>query len=191
MRTVRAGISFFEVTMVVLIIGIMVAVATPRFSESFQHGKLAATANQIAGHIDYIRRVAVNEGKTTTFHCDGTRDRYYSGEVPFTHDPSKLIRVDIKTEHHSAFELVADFDGHTSLSFDLEGVPHVGSAPLRSGTVTVFYGDHIYDVHIAAGTGETTVTPRVTKPPESDSESELDDPKGDDPYHDEDNWSLS
>ncbi len=158
MRTPRTGISLFEITIVMLVLGILAAVAAPRFSDSFQSSMLVAAANQIAGHVDYVRRVAVNEGKATSFHCDSSTDRYWSGEVAFPHLPGELLDVDIKAVHHPTFELTADFDGQSSLAFDFDGIPHVGSTPLQDGVITISCRGRSLDIHIAAGTGDTTVT---------------------------------
>ncbi len=157
MQIHRKGISLFEITIVMLVLGILAAVAAPRFSGSFQSSKLVAAANRIAGDLDYVRRVALNEGKTTTFHCDATSDRYWSGEVSFPQFPGQLLNVNIKAVDHPTFELKADFDGQASLSFDFEGVPHVGSTPLQNGSITLTSGSRTLVIQIAAGTGDTTV----------------------------------
>ncbi len=158
MRKLRRGISLFEITIVMLVLGILAAVAAPRFSDTFQSSKLVAAANQIAGHVDYARRIAINEGRTTSFHCDSSADRYYSSEVTFPHLPGQLLDVDIRAVHDPNFDLMGDFDGQTSLWFDFEGVPHVGAMPLQQGTITVSANGRTLHIQIAAGTGDTTVT---------------------------------
>ena len=163
MRPKRTGISLFEVTIVMLVLGILAAVAAPRFSDSFQHSKLVAAANQIAGHIDYIRRVAVNEGTTTHLYSDSTTDRYWS-DVSVPHRPGQLIDVEIKTVHHTAFELVGDFNGQSSLSFDFEGVPHADGSQLTAGKITIFYKVQSLDIVISPVTGDTTVIDSSPQP---------------------------
>ena len=67
------------------------------------------------------------------------------------------ISVSIRHEYDPAFDLDANFDNKTAVSFDLEGVPYVDGAPLTSGRITISYGGESMSVWIAAGTGETTV----------------------------------
>jgi prepilin-type N-terminal cleavage/methylation domain-containing protein len=167
MRATRTGMSLFEVTIVMLLLAVLAAIATPRFSDSLQNSKLVAAANQIAGHIDYVRRTAMNDGKATTLHCNPTTARYWSNEVRLPHLPDQLLDVDVKSVHHPAFELTADFDGETSLSFDFEGVPHVGLTPLRSGRVTILSRGRSLDIWIAAGTGDTTIRNRDSQQDDS------------------------
>ena len=173
MRPKRTGISLFEVTIVMLVLGILAAVATPRFSDSFQHSKLVAAANQIAGHIDYIRRVAVNEGKTTNLHSNSETDRYWS-DVSLPHRPGQLIDVELRTVHHPSFELVGDFDGESSLSFDFEGVPQAGGSQLTSGKVTVFCKGHSLDIVISPVTGDTTIINSSPQPEELETDDYFD-----------------
>lgn len=160
MRAPRYGISLIEITIVILLVGILAAVASPRFADSLQSSKLISAANQIAGHIDYVRRTAMNEGKSASFYCDRDTDTYGSHNVDFPQLPGQLLTVDIKAVHDQSFELAADFDGDSSLTFDFEGTPHVGGTPLNRGTVTISYADRSFDIRIAAGTGDTAIIQR-------------------------------
>jgi prepilin-type N-terminal cleavage/methylation domain-containing protein len=169
MRAPRHGISLIEITIVILLLGILAAVASPRFADSLQSGKLISAANQIAGHIDYVRRAAINEGKSTSFFCDGDTDTYGSHDVEFPQLPGQLLNVAVKTFHDRAFELSADFDGKAALSFDFEGTPTVGGAPLTSGKVTIACGDRAFDILVAAGTGETVIVRRDGNLPNQNS----------------------
>lgn len=158
MRNNRRGFSLFEVTIVILIMGIVGAIAAPRFASSFVNSKLVSAGNQIASHIDFIRRRAVNEGRTKTFTCDATSDSY-SSEVDFPDQPGSQLLVNVKEVHDAGFELVGDFDGQTTLSFDYEGTPYVGTTPLVDGSVTIAVGSQSMLIDIAAGTGKTSLVP--------------------------------
>lgn len=156
----RYGLSLIEVTIVILLLGILAAVASPRFADSLQSGKLIAAANQIAGHIDYVRRTAMNEGKSSSFYCHSDTDTYGSHDVDFHQLPGQLLTVDVKAVHDQSFELAADFDGDSSLSFDFEGTPYVGGKPLNRGKVTISYAHRSFDIYVAAGTGDTAIIQR-------------------------------
>ncbi len=147
-----------ELTIVILILGIMAAIAAPRFADTVRATKLHAAANQLAAHIDYIRSVAVNEARTTTLLCDNSLHSYGSDEVDFPERRGERLYVLMREVYDPQFVLTANFDSKTTLSFDFEGVPKVGTTPLVSGTITIGLGNEKFQVLIAAGTGETTVS---------------------------------
>ncbi len=157
MSSRRRAISMIDLTLVLLIVGITAAIAAPRFMESIRTTKLQVAARQLAAHIDYIRRVAVNEARTTTLVCNNTLHSYASGEVDFPDRPGQLLNVAIRDVYDPQFELIANFDSQTTLSFDFEGVPHVASTPLVNGKITIALGGNQFEVRIAPGTGETSV----------------------------------
>ncbi len=151
------ALTMVDVTIVILILGLMAALAAPRFTDSIRRTKLQVAARQTAAHIDYIRRVAVNEARTTTFHCSNTSHRYGSGEVDFPERHGELIYISIRDEYDPAFTLTADFDSNTSLSFNFEGVPYVGSTPLADGSLVLAFDGTAFEIEITPGTGATTV----------------------------------
>ena len=158
----RNALSLIELTIVILILGIVSAVAAPRLGDSVRGSRLRAAANQIAGHVDYIRRVAVNEGRSASLVVNPVTDRYRSTNVDFPDQVGNLIRVGIKSVFDDEFELTADFDSQNAMTFDFEGVPRVGGTPMQSGTISIGYGGEFYDIVIAPGLGTTTVVRRVT-----------------------------
>ena len=152
--------SLIELTIVILILGILSAVAAPRLGDSVRGSRLRAAANQIASHVDYIRRAAINEGRSTELIVDSTMDHYRSTNVDFPEKLGSLINVSVKPTFDSEFELSADFDSSSSLTFDFEGIPRVAGTAMQSGMISIGYGDHAYDIVIAPAIGTTTVVRR-------------------------------
>ena len=150
--------SMIELTIVLLIVGITAAVAAPRLADTVRAMRLRAAANQLAAHIDYVRSVALNEARTTTLVFDNSLDQYQCEDVFLPQQLGQSIFVAIHEAHDPSFDLTADFDSRSELSFDFEGVPMVNSTPMVSGTVILGYGKEQYQVAIAAGTGQTTVS---------------------------------
>lgn len=153
--------SLIELTIVILILGILSAVAAPRLGDSVRGSRLRAAANQIASHVDYIRQVAINEGRSTELVVDSVTDRYISTDVDFPENRGTQIDVGVQRRFDSAFELSADFDSHQSMTFDFEGIPRVAGTAMQSGMISIGYGDHAFDIFISPGIGTTTVTRRI------------------------------
>jgi Tfp pilus assembly protein FimT len=140
---------------VILIIGLIAFIATPRFNNHVRAVKLEAAARQLAAHVNFIRRTAINEGRTTTLICDPAG--YRSSNVDFPDRLGTLIFVRIKSLD-SSFVLTANFNSQSQLSFDFEGVPRTGATAMTTGSISLTSGDDEFIVSIAAGTGRVTVT---------------------------------
>lgn len=141
--------------MVILILGLMAAIGAPRFSDHVRAVRLEAAARQFAAHIDYVRRVAINEGREADLSCSSTF--YQSSNVDFPERLGERILVPM-SDYDPAITLTADFDGQSRIVFDFEGVPHSGAAPLLAGSVTMTTGGDTFVIRVAAGTGRTNVT---------------------------------
>lgn len=165
----RCGLSMIELTLVILVIGLLAAVAAPRFAESLRVTQLEAAAQQMAAHIRYLRNVAINEGRTVTLVCDNVNETYQCDTVDFPERIGESIFVSLPDDVEPTFKLHANFDSATSMSFDFEGVPHVGGTAMSNGRVTLRSGDYRFRVSIDAGTGVVTVTrvePKTVDPVE-------------------------
>lgn len=161
MNSRRCAMSLIEVTLVIFLIGLLVAVAAPRFADSVRVMRLEAAARQLANHIDYIRRVGINEGRTTELVCSNTLHTYGSPGVDSPTMIGEPLSISLHNDFDPTFTLIADFDTATTLSFDFEGVPHVGSTPMNQGTIEIRSGSDSFLLNIAPGTGATTIQ-RVT-----------------------------
>lgn len=157
-RTHRSAMTLLEVTIVLLVVGLLSAVAAPKFSAAVRGSQVRAAAIQLGGHVSYLRRVAINEGRNSTLAISEANDLYSSADVDFPERIGTKILVRLKEAFDSSLELTADFDGAKFMTFDLEGVPHVGITPMISGTIKISSpGVESYHIVIAAGTGYVTV----------------------------------
>lgn len=165
----RRALTMIELVIVLLVIGLASAIAAPRFAESLRVTQLEAAAQQLAAHIRYLRAVAINEGRTVTLVCDNVNETYQCDSVDFPERIGDPLFVSLPDDYDATFRLNANFDSTSTMSFDFEGVPHVGATPMSNGRVTLRSGDYRFRVRVAAGTGETTVTRvevKITTPPE-------------------------
>lgn len=157
MAGLRRALTLIELTIVILIIGITAAIATPRLAETMRAVRLEAAAIDLATHIDYVRSIAINQSRTTSLVCDNQIQVYRSPDVDFPQRPGEPLHVSLRDAYDPAFRLQANFNGQSTLSFDFEGTPMVAGDELESGFVTLRYGGDAFRVVIASGTGETTI----------------------------------
>lgn len=161
MNSRRRALTLLELAIVILILGILAAMGVPRFNESVRGAMLQSAALQMAAQIDLIRNTAINEGRTTTLLCDHSTHSYSSPDVDFAERLGTRIFVSLPQTYDPGFTLAANFDSQQQLTFDYEGIPHVGNAPLETGQVILSSGRDEYWIQIATGTGRTSVTRSV------------------------------
>lgn len=161
--TNRRAVTLLELSIVLLILGLVAAVAAPRFSQSMRSVQGRAAAIQVAAHLDYARRTAIHQGRSTslTFATDGSG--YSSLDVNFPGRVEEKLHVSLHDMFDRSISASATFDSAVrnnaaTIRFDLEGVPHVGSSPLVNGTIEVFSpGNRSQVIVIASGNGKLTV----------------------------------
>ncbi|QDT13599.1 pilus assembly FimT family protein [Planctomycetes bacterium K23_9] len=159
MRHHRSAVTLLEVSIVLLIVGLTAAVAVPRFNLTMRGIHSRAAAIQIAADIDYVRRTAINRGRSATLTFSPNGQGYASDDVDFPDRVGRKLRVDLAETFDSAVFANAQFDGivvldSQSITFDLEGTPHVGSSKLQTGLIVISSaGTATEYIQIDAGTG--------------------------------------
>ncbi|MGB7346805.1 MAG: GspH/FimT family pseudopilin [Pirellulaceae bacterium] len=162
-RKNRIAVTLLELAIVLLVIGLMAAVAAPRFGQAMRGVQSRAVAIQIAAHLNYVRRTAINQGQTTTLTFAATGSGYTSTDVTFPDRVEEKLRVNLREMFDPSVSAIADFDSATqidasTITFDPEGVPHVGTSAMHGGMITVSSpGAPSQYLVIAAGTGTVTI----------------------------------
>ncbi len=87
----KNGFTFVELTVVVVIIGIMMAITAPRFSASLSKATLGGAARGLAGTIAYIRNAAARDGRSYFLNLDLDTKQYW---VTIINDEADLSQVE-------------------------------------------------------------------------------------------------
>lgn len=140
--------TLIELLVVVAIIGLLGAIALPRFSGSITHRRAQAAARRIAADLELASRQAVHSSssKTVTF----TGNSYTLAGVGHLDRSGRDYQVDLSAEPYQASIVAVDFDGDAEVIFDIFGVPDSG------GSVLVQVGHWQREVTLDAETGRTT-----------------------------------
>ena len=73
----KVGFTFIELLMVIVILGIFVAMATPNFRNTYLELELSSQARSLAKFLTYAQERAVVEGKTYRFEMNPVQGRYW------------------------------------------------------------------------------------------------------------------
>jgi type II secretory pathway pseudopilin PulG len=138
-----------ELVVVLVIIGLLSAVAIPRFTSSIAYHRTRAAAARVAADLELAASYAVHTSSVQTVAFTG--NQYTISTMPHPDRPGVPYRVDLSAEPYQASIVAADFGGDPEVTFDIFGKPDTdGSVVLRSG-------HHQCVVTLDPETGKTTV----------------------------------
>ncbi len=174
---IQQGFSLLEMTIVVLILSIMAAVAIPNLAAT-DPLKLDIAAKEITAAIRFAKAESIRTKTQYGVNTDATNDqiRVYrlSGLLPVydVYHPinKKLYDIQLKTHPFTAgvdlisasFVFSGGFSSSTNLSFNTDGYPKysvilLGDFMLTSGTITLSYAGQQRIVTISPMTGRVTL----------------------------------
>ncbi len=155
----RKGFTFIEMVIVVLIVGIVAAIAAPRYSASLERFRVEAAARKIAADLERARGNARSTGTSRTVEFDVALNQYTLVGVRDLNRPHLDCTTRLSKTGYPATLLSATFNDTSQLTFDLHGHPWAGSplAPLTAGSVVIQAGGRQRTIIIDLTTGKAHV----------------------------------
>jgi len=130
----RRGYTIVEMAVVVLLLGILAAIAAPKFQTALSVQRVDAVARRVAADLRLARNYArkVSQSQTVTF--DVSAESYSMSSMPALDRPSTVYSVSLTGTSQYYGEVVsADFGGAANVQFDIYGRPNnAGSVTVRS-----------------------------------------------------------
>jgi len=164
----RHGFTLIELSIVMLVMGILAAAATPRYFESISRWRVEAAARRIAADLNHVRNRAKMKGpfEEEWVHFYPATEEYELVDDPDPDRKDNEYWVDLSKTAYPVdlvsvqFTNSVGFTSNIRVKFDLFGKARVGAspiAPLTSGQIIVASGNQQRSVIIDPVTGEAGV----------------------------------
>ena len=148
----RNGFSLIELILVVVLIGVLTAIAVPRFASSANNYQVNMSARKVAADLSRARNDAWNRGvhRTVTFNANAPQYTL-AGVADMNNSALSDTVVSLAQSPYNATQVSVNFGGLSSVIFDGYGLPNSG------GTVTVRSGSLTQTVTVNGTTGNITI----------------------------------
>ena len=124
----KKGYTFIELTVVVLLISLIFALAIPRFRYAILTDNLKSTSRKLVGTIKNLRSQAFREQKNFLLHFDLELNRFWVESTDMTKEEQILARKkaaslpkDVRVLGVRSGAKEKDTDGETAIRFDKKG----------------------------------------------------------------------
>lgn len=158
MALAARGFSLVEIVAVVVILGIISAMAAPRYAQFVGRQRIEAAARRVALDIALAQRQAKLTGAARSIIFDAVADSYQLPGVTDLDHPSLTYGVQLSAEPYRANIVSATFGAYSTLIFDAFG------APDSDGNVIIAVGAARRTVSVSAETGGTSIIVGIPGP---------------------------
>ena len=136
-NTHRRAFSLLEFILVIDIIAVLAAIASPRYAQSIARYRVDMAVRRVINDLTVARERARSLGTSQTVVFNTSTDSYQISGLEGLNDSSSTYTVVLSDKPYRADLISADFGGDSTVSFNGYGVPDSGgSVVLELGNTT-------------------------------------------------------
>ncbi|MCA9075622.1 MAG: GspH/FimT family pseudopilin [Planctomycetaceae bacterium] len=155
----RRAVSLVDLVITVLVMGILSAVAAPKFAGALSGYQVETAAQQIAADLNYARKHAIQRSADFTVTFTVSPAQYELEGISSLNSDSQSFLIVLTDEGYDVTFTSVDIDGEFDVTFNEYGMPFTGSpqTAVVSGQIVVRSGSDIRTVSIDPDTGRAEV----------------------------------
>ena len=146
------GFTLTEVVLVLVIIGVVAAIAVPRYAQSAARYRVQLAAAQVVADLAMARRFAKLTGGSETISFNPVSESYSFSSMDNPDRVGTKYAVSLSSEPYRVDLVSVDFGGDGQLVFDGYGTPDSG------GSVSLRIGQRSVSVTVDPDTGRATAS---------------------------------
>lgn len=144
----KSAFSLVELVIVMIIVGMLAAMAIPRFAGATVRQRADAAARRLVADLNMAGRHAYQTGSSQTVVFNLTDHSYQMPGLIDPQRPGQEYVIELMDEPYLTRLVSVDFSGFEKVTFDGYGVPDNG------GTIVIAAGDEKRTISVDADTGE-------------------------------------
>ena len=146
--------TYVDLTLTSIILGILAAVASPKFSDALAYNQADSAIRRIEADLNYVRGQARFSNAPCTISFTASPPSFTTTGVPHTNNSNAAYAVEFAKLGYN-ISLTANFNTTTSVTYSYIGMPSAGSplVPLTAGTITVKSGKWTRTLTVDPNTG--------------------------------------
>lgn len=148
-RSIRRAMTLADVMLAVTLMGILAAIATPKFAESLDGYRTRSASLALAGDLNFLRNQAMVKGRDVEVVLSVSACTIDAASIAMPQRPGRTFQDDLAQRFSIRSMTIAGWNGN-AFRFDRHGECWVGNTRITSWSIDVTTGNSSSRVNITS-----------------------------------------